>query len=89
VLRGSDVLRDHFDAARDGNPHEYYHDGWWVFDAAKGRYAGHGINGQHLMIDRRTQTVIAQLSTWPQRLDRPLLEFGNRLLLALLDAFAG
>jgi CubicO group peptidase (beta-lactamase class C family) len=84
VLGGDDTLRRHFDAARDGNPHEYYHDCWWVFDASLGRYAGHGINGQHLVIDRSTETVIAQLSTWPERLDERLMGFGNTLLLALL-----
>jgi CubicO group peptidase (beta-lactamase class C family) len=84
VLRGDDTLRRHFDMARDGNPHEYYHDCWWVFDAALGRYAGHGINGQHLVIDRTTETVIAQMSTWPQRLDPHLMRFGNTLLMEML-----
>lgn len=87
ILDGDDTLRAHFEAARQGNVHEYYHDCWWVIDAARGRYAGHGINGQHLVVDRSTGTVIAQQSTWPNRMDLPLLEFGTTLLLALLAEF--
>jgi hypothetical protein len=56
-----------------------------VWDAAKGRYAGHGINGQMVLVDRSTNTVVAQVSTWPNRMDPHLAEFGSRLAEQLLD----
>jgi hypothetical protein len=89
VLVDDGALRAHFSAAMGEGPtgHEYYHDCWWVIDAAKGRYAGHGINGQHVVIDRSTNTVIAQQSTWPQRMDDDLQVFGMQVLLAVLDSF--
>lgn len=89
VLVDDGTLRAHFTAAMGEGPtgHEYYHDCWWVIDAAKGRYAGHGINGQHVVIDRSTNTVIAQQSTWPQRMDDDLQVFGMQVLLTVLDAF--
>jgi CubicO group peptidase (beta-lactamase class C family) len=66
-------------------PRAYYHDCWWVQDAAKGRYAALGINGQMVLIDRTTQTVIVQLSSWPQRMDPHLEQFGRRMAGELLD----
>jgi 6-aminohexanoate-oligomer exohydrolase len=85
VLVDDGTRRAHFAANRDGNSHEYYRDCWWVLDAARGLYAGHGINGQHVFVDRATNTVIAQQSTWPARLDLPLLEFGSGVVMAVLD----
>ena len=87
VLHDDGTRRAHFVAG--GNVgHEYYRDCWWVLDAARGRYAGHGINGQHVFVDRSTNTVIAQQSTWPARLDLPLLEFGTTVVKAVLDSFS-
>jgi len=87
VLRDDGTRRAHF-AAGGNVGHEYYRDCWWVFDAARGLYAGHGINGQHVFVDRSTNTVIAQQSTWPARLDLPLLEFGTAVVKAVLDSFS-
>ena len=66
-------------------PQAYYHDCWWVADAAEGRYAARGINGQTVLIDRSTQTVIAQVSTWPHRMDPHLEAFGRQLEADLLS----
>ena len=87
-LQGNDTLRAHMAAAGSEQGHEYYHDCWWVFDGARGLYAGHGINGQHLFIDRATETVIAQHSTTPYPLDFPLLAFGNDVVMRVIDRFA-
>ncbi len=91
VLDADPVLIDHFRAARvdPTHPNAYYHDCWWVLDAAKGRYAGHGINGQHLWIDRSTNTVIAHQSTWPGRMDDDLYVLDRAIALAVFDSFAG
>ena len=88
-LHGNDTLRAHMETTGSEQGHEYYHDCWWVFDSARGLYAGHGINGQHLFIDRATQTVIAQHSTTPFPLDFPLLAFGTDVVMRVLDHFAG
>jgi CubicO group peptidase (beta-lactamase class C family) len=75
VLQRDQRLVDDFRAGYDvdpAHPDAYYHDGWWVFDAAVGRYSGLGLGDQRLMIDRSTDTVIAKLSSTPKRLD-PLL----------------
>lgn len=88
VLQGDDSLRAHMAAAGSEQGHEYYHDCWWVFDSARGLYAGHGINGQHVFIDRATETVIAQQSTTPFPLDMPLLGFGTEIVMRVLDQFA-
>ncbi len=90
VLDADPTLIDHFrngDAADPDHPNAYYHDCWWVVDAAKGRYAGHGINGQHLWIDRSTNTVIAHQSTWPGRMDEHLYALDKALALTVLDSF--
>ena len=88
VLQGNDTLRAHMAAAGSGQGHEYYHDCWWVFDSARGLYAGHGINGQHVYIDRSTQTVIAQHSTTPLAWDEELVLFGTDVVMRVLDQFA-
>jgi hypothetical protein len=40
-----------------------------------------------VFIDRATQTVIAQQSTTPYPLDLPLLEFGTRIVMRVLEHF--
>lgn len=91
VLDADPVLIDYFRngaAADPSQPNSYYHDCWWVVDAAKGRYAGHGINGQHLWIDRSTNTVIAHQSTWPGRMDDDLYLLDRAIAYAVLDRLA-
>jgi CubicO group peptidase (beta-lactamase class C family) len=72
-------------AGDPARPQAYYHDCWWVQDAAKGRYSALGINGQMVLIDRSRETVIVQLSSWPQRMDPRLEQFGRRVAEELLD----
>jgi CubicO group peptidase (beta-lactamase class C family) len=91
ILSDDPVLRAYFaagDAADPANPKAYYHDCWWVIDAALGRYKASGINGQHLWVDRSTKTVIAHQSTWPNRMEDDLYAFDKRLGLDVLTHFA-
>ena len=69
------------------NPEAYYHDCWWVWDAALGRYGGYGLGGQNLLIDRTSDTVIVKLSSWPKRTDPLLASFGDTANEALFDYF--
>ena len=88
VLQGDDTLRAHMAQAGSEQGHEYYRDCWWVFDSARGLYAGHGINGQHVYIDRSTETVIAQHSTTPFPLDTHVMLFGTDVVMQVLAQFA-
>jgi CubicO group peptidase (beta-lactamase class C family) len=72
-------------AGRSG-PNSCYHDFWWVYDSVAGIYCGLGINGQALMIHHPSNTVIAKLSTWPDRMDYTLADLTDAGLLALCDS---
>jgi hypothetical protein len=69
-------------------PNAFYHDQWWVWDAAAGIYSGYGINGQQLLIHRPTRTVIARFSTWPTRSDERLFRYAETTNLAVLEHLA-
>ena len=71
--------------ARQG-PNACYHDFWWVYDSVAGIYCGLGINGQMLMIHHPSDTVIAKLSTWPERMNYELADLTDAGLLALCAA---
>jgi hypothetical protein len=66
-------------------PHSFYHDCWWVSDAAAGVYSGYGINGQQLLIHHPARTVIARFSTWPVRWDDRLLRLVDAVNGAIVD----
>jgi CubicO group peptidase (beta-lactamase class C family) len=86
----SQELVDAFELSRESarsGPHACYHDFWWVYDASAGIYCGLGINGQVLMIHHPSNTVVAKLSTWPDRMDYRLADLTDAGLLALCDAF--
>jgi CubicO group peptidase (beta-lactamase class C family) len=51
-------------------PDACYRDMWWVDDPAAGVFGASGINGQLLLIDRPTRTVVVKLSVWPDRWDQ-------------------
>ena len=84
ALEDDGTRRAQFAAANPVRAHEFYKDCWWIIDAARGLYAGHGINGQHVFVDRATDTVIAVQSTWPNRLDFPLVEFSTHIVMQVL-----
>jgi CubicO group peptidase (beta-lactamase class C family) len=69
--------------AAPAHPDACYRDMWWVDDPAAGLYRGSGINGQTLRIDHSTRTVIVKLSTWPDRWDERLSEWGEAGLTAI------
>ena len=69
-------------------PNAFYHDQWWVWDAAAGIYSAYGINGQQLLIHRPTRTVIARFSTWPTRSDERLFRYAEATNLAVLEHLA-
>jgi CubicO group peptidase (beta-lactamase class C family) len=72
----------------DHPPGAYYRSKWWVIEPARPLYAGFGINGQMVLIDGGTQSVIAKFSTWPEAwtVERYALTIaGCRQLLATLD----
>lgn len=54
-------------------PDAYYHDCWWVHDAANRHYTGVGLGGQLLWIDRRAEMVVAKFSSTPKRVDPRLV----------------
>jgi CubicO group peptidase (beta-lactamase class C family) len=92
ALERDQALVDSFEAGYDAdpaNPEAYYHDCWWVLDAAHGRYGGYGIGGQNLLIDRPSETVVVKLSSWPKRIDPLLAALGAAAHTALLDHLAG
>jgi CubicO group peptidase (beta-lactamase class C family) len=73
----------------DHQARPFYHDKWWVWDAAAGVYSGYGINGQQLLIHRPTRTVIARFSTWPERWDDRLSRLADVANRAVLERLAG
>jgi CubicO group peptidase (beta-lactamase class C family) len=69
-------------AGRAG-PNACYRDLWWVYDSVAGIYCGLGINGQMLMIHHPSNTVVAKLSTWPERMNYDLADLTDAGVLAL------
>ena len=69
-------------AGRAG-PNACYRDFWWVYDSVAGIYCGLGINGQMLMIHHPSNTVVAKLSTWPERMNYELADLTDAGVLAL------
>ncbi len=72
-----------FDAAK---PDAFYHDNWWIFDAARGIYAGIGVNGQVLLVHHPTQTVVVKFSTHPEFEDLRLFALQEAGMLALCES---
>jgi CubicO group peptidase (beta-lactamase class C family) len=73
----------------DHQERPFYHDKWWVWDAAAGVYSGYGINGQQLLIHRPSRTVIARFATWPERWDDRLSSLADAANRAVLERLAG
>ena len=72
-----------FDAAK---PDAFYHDNWWIYDAARGIYSGLGLNGQALLIHHPTRTVVAKFSTHPEFEDHRLFALQDAGMLALCES---
>ena len=88
VVTRDQELIDTFGVGYDADPanaEAYYHDCWWVWVAALGRYAGYGLGGQNLLIDRASNTVIVKLSSWPKRMDPLLAAFADTVNEALFE----
>ncbi|HXV35770.1 MAG TPA: serine hydrolase [Myxococcota bacterium] len=81
-LVGAFAASVEFDPAK---PDAFYHDNWWIYDAARGIYAGLGINGQTLLVHHPTQTVMVKFSSHPAFEDRALFALQDAGMLALCD----
>ena len=67
-------------------PDAFYHDNWWVYDAARGIYSGLGINGQALLVHHPSQTVVVKFSTHPEFEDERLFALQDAGMLALCES---
>lgn len=65
-----------------------YHNYWWVFDPARGVYAGWGIHGQQLFIHVPANVVVAKLSSWPTASYKDYDDLQDRAAVALAEALA-
>jgi CubicO group peptidase (beta-lactamase class C family) len=70
-------------------PGAFYHDCWWIDDAARGVYAALGMNGQSLLVHHPSRTVIAKLSTFPDALDWDLFDLHHAGMIALCEHLGG
>jgi CubicO group peptidase (beta-lactamase class C family) len=64
-------------------PDAFYHDAWWIYDAARGIYSGLGINGQALLVHHPTRSVVVKFSSHPSFEDRRLFALQEAGMLAL------
>ena len=89
-LRARDEeLVDAFAAAPEydpAKPDAFYHDNWWIYDAARGIYSGLGINGQALLVHHPTRTVVVKFSTHPEFEDHRLFALQDAGMLALCES---
>lgn len=82
-------LIDAYAAAPEYNPAKpdaFYHDGWWIYDAARGIYSGLGVNGQALLVHHPTRTVVVKFSTHPEFEDQRLFALQDTGMLALCES---
>ena len=75
-----------FDPAR---PDAFYHDQWWVWDAARGIYCASGMNGQALLVHQPSRSVVVKFSTHPGALDDDLFALQDAGMLALCESLVG
>jgi CubicO group peptidase (beta-lactamase class C family) len=67
--RDEDLVGAFAEARRDDPSILLYHDCWWVIDPEAGVWCGRGINGQRLLAHHPSRTVVAAVSTWPEKMD--------------------
>jgi CubicO group peptidase (beta-lactamase class C family) len=79
-----------FDEARRDDPSILlYHDCWWVIDPEAGVWCGRGINGQRLLVAHPSRTVVAAVSTWPEKMDDGLSRLMDATHEAIVSHLAG
>jgi CubicO group peptidase (beta-lactamase class C family) len=67
-------------------PDAFYHDQWWIWDAARGIYCALGMNGQALLVHRPSRTVVVKLSTHPDAEDAELFALQDAGMRALCES---
>jgi CubicO group peptidase (beta-lactamase class C family) len=67
-------------------PDAFYHENWWIHDAATGVYSGLGVYGQTLLIHHPTRTVIVKLSSQPALEDERMWALQGAGLRALCES---
>jgi CubicO group peptidase (beta-lactamase class C family) len=67
-------------------PDAFYHDQWWVWDAARGVYCASGMSGQALLVHRPSRTVVVKFSTHPSVLDDDLFALQDAGMRALCES---
>jgi CubicO group peptidase (beta-lactamase class C family) len=67
-------------------PDAFYHDQWWIWDAARGVYCASGMNGQALLVHRPSRTVVVKFSTHPGALDADLFALQDAGMRALCES---
>ena len=74
-------------------PKAFYHDNWWITDAASGHFSAVGIHGQHLAIHHPSDTVIVKLSSQPSMENPEIVALDtsgiNTIISSLTPALAG
>lgn len=90
VVGGNPDLSALFESEREGLPDDaYYRDQWWVTDPDRGARSGFGIHGQQVLVDDRTNSVVARFSSQPDAVDRTVGGLAEAACLALADWAAG
>jgi hypothetical protein len=67
-------------------PDAFYHDNWWIYDAARGIYSGLGLNGQALLVHHPTRTVVVKFSSHSEFEDPRLFALQDAGMLALCES---
>jgi CubicO group peptidase (beta-lactamase class C family) len=67
-------------------PDAFYHDQWWIWDAARGIYCALGMNGQALFVHQPSQTVVAKFSTHAIAEDAELFALQDAGMRALCES---
>ena len=90
VVGPNPELASLFDSEREGLPEDaYYRDKWWVIDPERGMRSGFGIHGQQVLVDDRSGSVVARMSTQPDAVDRQLGGLAEAMCRSLADWAAG
>jgi CubicO group peptidase (beta-lactamase class C family) len=86
VVGANPALSALFESEREGLPEDaYYRDQWWVIDPERGTRSGYGIHGQQVLVDDRTESVVARFSSQPDAVDRTLGGLAEAACLSLAE----